>query len=321
MQGTEPTSLVDPTDDSEEALSVPETPPPRRGACAGRCGRVAAAVFLLALAALLGEMWWSRERKACALHDGAADRAWAADPYVARVVVLSDTHGRVSAADYARVPDGDVLLHCGDITRKGGWDEAAAFNAWLAGLPHKIKVVMPGNHDLYDAADPAVHARAKAVVANATHYVHDGALSIDMASLKGSPRPLRIYTNPTTSPLPVTFGKYTAFTASEADQVAAGTWDALRTAPERFDVVATHSPPRGTLDRMWGAGPHAGSAALAAALAELAARGAAPRFHVFGHVHRERGAAGCEGETTYVNAAWEANSGRRAVVIDVPLRQ
>lgn len=46
------------------------------------------------------------------------------------------------------VPDGDLVIHAGDFTLFNGstfdiWD----FNAWLGWLPHKRKVLIPGNHD------------------------------------------------------------------------------------------------------------------------------------------------------------------------------
>eukprot|EP00128_Syssomonas_multiformis_P010027 Colp12_sorted_trinity150504_noHs@14901 len=64
-----------------------------------------------------------------------------------RFVVISDTH---SMHNELQVPDGDVLLHCGDFSKKGGKDEATAFNEWLGKIQgsfsHKILVV--GNHDV-----------------------------------------------------------------------------------------------------------------------------------------------------------------------------
>jgi hypothetical protein len=46
-----------------------------------------------------------------------------------------------------RVPPGDVLVHAGDITMKGGKNEMLDFDKWLGELPHKHKVVICGNHD------------------------------------------------------------------------------------------------------------------------------------------------------------------------------
>jgi predicted phosphohydrolase len=63
---------------------------------------------------------------------------------VIRLVFLSDTHawhGRIV------VPDGDVLVHCGDLTRQGSFEDVIEFSRFLAALPHAHKVVIAGNHD------------------------------------------------------------------------------------------------------------------------------------------------------------------------------
>ena len=68
----------------------------------------------------------------------AATRRW--------IVAISDTHNL--HGDLREVPDGDVLIHCGDGLRCGGDEEAVrALGQWLASQPHAVKVVTGGNHD------------------------------------------------------------------------------------------------------------------------------------------------------------------------------
>jgi len=62
---------------------------------------------------------------------------------VVRFVVLSDTHSKVPE----NVPEGDVLLHCGDMTMGGKVSELTKVNDWLGTLPHKTKIAIVGNHD------------------------------------------------------------------------------------------------------------------------------------------------------------------------------
>ena len=62
-----------------------------------------------------------------------------------RVVCISDTHNRFRELS---IPDGDILIHAGDITRRGYLAELKDFNDWLLSLPHKHKVVIAGNHEL-----------------------------------------------------------------------------------------------------------------------------------------------------------------------------
>ena len=52
-----------------------------------------------------------------------------------RFVCISDTHGR-----RFDVPDGDVLLHSGDLTKHGSVAELEEAMDWIRGLPHKVKV-------------------------------------------------------------------------------------------------------------------------------------------------------------------------------------
>lgn len=52
-----------------------------------------------------------------------------------RFVCISDTHSR-----NFDVPDGDVLLHSGDLTMTGTLDDFEKTMEWITSLPHKIKM-------------------------------------------------------------------------------------------------------------------------------------------------------------------------------------
>ena len=60
-----------------------------------------------------------------------------------RVVCLADTHDHTDIA----VPDGDLLIHAGDLTDDGTAATLQRQIDWLAGLPHRHKIVVSGNHD------------------------------------------------------------------------------------------------------------------------------------------------------------------------------
>jgi len=36
-----------------------------------------------------------------------------------KIVCISDTHGRTDEKDFPEIPDGDILLHAGDISQQG----------------------------------------------------------------------------------------------------------------------------------------------------------------------------------------------------------
>ena len=47
------------------------------------------------------------------------------------------------------IPDGDVFVHAGDLMYEGTPAEWQSRIDWLASLPHKVKLIVPGNHDFY----------------------------------------------------------------------------------------------------------------------------------------------------------------------------
>lgn len=63
-----------------------------------------------------------------------------------RLVVTSDTH---FPFDNSLIPDGDVFIHCGDLMYSGYVDEWNPVVESLAALPHKEKILIPGNHDFH----------------------------------------------------------------------------------------------------------------------------------------------------------------------------
>lgn len=60
-----------------------------------------------------------------------------------RVVCVSDTHN--TRPD---LPPGDILIHAGDLTENGSFDEVQAGVTWLSSQPHTYKVFVAGNHDV-----------------------------------------------------------------------------------------------------------------------------------------------------------------------------
>jgi len=63
-----------------------------------------------------------------------------------RLVIISDTHGYTNNLE---LPEGDILLHCGDFTKYGKLKEIEHFNTFLARVVHQFKhiIVIAGNHE------------------------------------------------------------------------------------------------------------------------------------------------------------------------------
>jgi predicted phosphohydrolase len=153
-------------------------------------------------------------------------------------------------------------------------EEIARFDAWLAGLPHRHKVVIAGNHDFLFEGEPE---RARRLLPSAI-YLRDEGVELDGFRFWGSPwQPW--------------FHDW-AFNLPRGPALAAK-WALI---PARTDVLLTHGPPHGILDRTV-AGEPVGCEELTLALARVR-----PRLHVFGHIHEAYGRLERDG-TLFVNAS------------------
>ncbi|MBI5517484.1 MAG: metallophosphatase domain-containing protein [Deltaproteobacteria bacterium] len=191
------------------------------------------------------------------------------------LVLISDTHNSHAGL---QVPPCDFLVHAGDFTRHGTLTEAEAFFAWFAQQPAKCKVLTAGNHDFIAERDRWT-VRALARQSGVTYLVDEG------CELLG----LRLWASPYTP----RHGEW-AFQDDRGASLAAR-WAAI---PEGLDVLVTHGPPHGVLDRTR-LGLDVGCEALLDVV-----RARPPRVHVFGHVHEAHGEASLEGlRTVFVNAS------------------
>ncbi len=190
-----------------------------------------------------------------------------------RIVCISDTHNRQESFD---VPEGDLLIHAGDLTGRGTEAEVEAAVEWLESLPHRDKILIAGNHDFYFERE---NARARALVREAV-YLQDSEITVQGLRIWGSPwQPW--------------FGDW-AFNLPRGQKLHEK-WERI---PEGIDILVTHGPPMGTLDRTV-TGETVGCEELRDRLAAMAKP---PRLHVFGHIHEGRGILKTE-RTTFVNAS------------------
>ncbi|KAJ6031625.1 hypothetical protein N7540_002357 [Penicillium herquei] len=60
-----------------------------------------------------------------------------------RIICISDTHNLTPS-----LPPGDILIHAGDLTTNGTFEELQAQIQWLSSQPHTHKIVIAGNHDI-----------------------------------------------------------------------------------------------------------------------------------------------------------------------------
>ena len=188
-----------------------------------------------------------------------------------RVVLLSDTHGLHREIS---IPDGDVLVHAGDFCSEGEAAEARLFGEFLRGLPNRHQVAIAGNHDRCLEADPSLGPEIFA----GCHYLPDSGVEIGGVTFWGPPWQ------------PWFFDM--AFNLERGAELREK-WDLI---PAHVDVLITHGPPHGVLDRT-ATGESVGCEELLAAT-----RRTRPRLHVFGHIHQGHGWRRI-GSTLHVNAS------------------
>ena len=168
-----------------------------------------------------------------------------------------------------------MLIHAGDMTCVGGIDEIKEFNEWLGTLPHRHKIVIAGNHDLYLETVPSL---ANVLITNAI-YLNDNGVEIEELKIWGSP-------------ISPNYQDW-AFNRERGEEIRKY-WEMI---PEDTDILITHCPPCGILD-FDNKGKHEGCQDLL----EIVQRKIKPRLHVFGHLHDAHGQVKI-GETIFVNAS------------------
>lgn len=198
------------------------------------------------------------------------------------IVCVSDTHANHWQTV---VPDGDVLLYAGDMTRRGDLEDVHDFNRWLGKLPHRHKVVICGNHDFCFEREPDL---ARPLITNAT-YIQDETVVVEGIRIYGSPWQPWFFN--------------WAFNAHRGNPIAEK-WAKI---PTDTDILITHGPVRKVLD-MTCTGQHVGCDDLLARIREVK-----PRLHVCGHIH-EAGGVERHGETLSVNASTMSGVGRGVVL-------
>lgn len=95
-----------------------------------------------------------------------------------RIVLISDTHGFCP-----EVPDGDVLIHAGDLSLAGSFVEIEESGEWFSSLPHKRKILIAGNHDwLFQRSKELALSCLEKVI-----YLENSSVILDGIKFYGSP--------------------------------------------------------------------------------------------------------------------------------------
>lgn len=65
------------------------------------------------------------------------------------ITCISDTHSQHNSIPSSNLPGGDIIIHAGDVSRIGKKDEIISFLEWFSNLPYTHKIFCAGNHDFF----------------------------------------------------------------------------------------------------------------------------------------------------------------------------
>ena len=191
-----------------------------------------------------------------------------------KLVMISDTHDRHKALN-GFMPEGDVLIHSGDLTMDGHLHKAQQSLDWLNDQPYEHVVFVAGNHDFcfeHEALKDKLNF-------GRLIYLEDSGVEIEGKKFWGSPVQPWFYD--------------WAFNRQRGNEISQH-WKLI---PEGTDVLITHGPPMRVLDKEPRHGENVGCYDLARVVKKIK-----PKVHVFGHIHHGYGQIEVDG-VKYFNAS------------------
>ena len=212
-----------------------------------------------------------------------------------RLVCISDTHGDHEGIE---LPEGDVLIHAGDLSGHGRLKETHAFMKWLGRQSFEHILCIAGNHDEFMEQQPLMALQF--AQDNGVCLLNDSGCTIDGVKFWGSPITPRYLD--------------WAFMRDPGKPIEAH-W---RLIPMDTDVLVTHGPPYGIMDQVLrpdGDMVRTGCPSLLSTVRKVS-----PEVHLFGHIHEGHGREE-HGNTTFFNVSTMDEHYRRTnppVIIDVP---
>jgi Icc-related predicted phosphoesterase len=189
------------------------------------------------------------------------------------LTLISDTHGFHKAL---KLKGGDMLIHAGDVSKRGEEYEILAFLDWFGRQDYTHKIFIAGNHDFF--FEECREEDIMDLIPSGVTYLNDSGVEIEGLKIWGSP-------------ITPTFFNW-AFNRDRGQDIAAH-WKKI---PKDTDILITHGPPFGILDctiqQM-----RVGCEDLLKSVEKIK-----PKLHVFGHIHEDFGLKE-KGKTTFVNAS------------------
>lgn len=154
------------------------------------------------------------------------------------ILFLSDTHGKHRLLEIDE--KADIVIHCGDICTDGNNDEISDFFAWYSSLEVPYKIFVNGNHDLPFELEPGC---SKSLIPKNIYWLSNESTTICGIKIK-----------------------------------AIDSFFHQQNMEEEIDILISHYPPFGILDRGFGIKE------ISNYVFKLN-----PKYHVFGHNHSDYG--------------------------------
>lgn len=197
-----------------------------------------------------------------------------------KILCISDTHNKHTKL---ALPACDILIHAGDFSGKGREKEIYAFLEWFASdkVPGTYKIFIAGNHD-FGMESEERGAYEKRALELGLIYLNDSGATINGIKIWGSP-------------MTPWFHDW-AFNRHRGEEIRKH-WEMI---PTDVDILITHGPPMGILDKTW-RGQNVGCEELKKIILEEK-KFHKLRLHVFGHIHEDKGQKTIEG-IQFINAS------------------
>lgn len=212
-----------------------------------------------------------------------------------RITFISDTHNKHKQITSDLV-GGDLLIHAGDISSVGHKHQIENFCKWFDGLDnYDFKLFIAGNHDWGFIDQEIFKVHGSVLIPKSTEeilnrfgdfdYLRDSSVDIQISEEKS----IKVWG----SPWQPEFYDW-AFNLPRGGDELKSRWNNI---PGDVDILITHGPAYGYLDKVIGRNDNLGCELLVERIKEIK-----PKIHVCGHIHSGRGYV-FDGDTHYINAS------------------
>jgi Icc-related predicted phosphoesterase len=192
-----------------------------------------------------------------------------------KIVALSDTHGSHRSVN---MPQGDIVIHCGDYTRRSNYPGTLDFIQWYSNLKFSYKILIAGNHDRF--TEKRKQDFFEIINGRGIIYLENQSVQIGNNKFFGSPYTQKF----------VGIGSFTYSNEHETRKI----WNLI---PEDTNILLTHGPAKGFRDFSKTENKHTGCDVLLEHILKIKCP-----YHIFGHIHESYGIEANE-DTVFINAS------------------